>query len=106
MKLDFLPLDKLTVSRINMRARGKAPVVTDILPSIRARGVLVPLIVRPAPAGDLYEIVAGLRRYTSAALVAQENGGTDPLPAAIIDPGDDAAALRPRFWKTSPDSPP
>ncbi|AXB76608.1 ParB/RepB/Spo0J family partition protein [Novosphingobium sp. P6W] len=93
MKLDFLPLDKLTVSRINMRARGKAPDVTDILPSIRARGVLVPLIVRPAPEGDFYEIVAGLRRYTAAALVAQENGGTNPLPAAIIDPGDDAAAL-------------
>jgi ParB family chromosome partitioning protein len=93
MKLDFLPLNKLTVSPINMRARGKAPDVSDILPSIRMRGVLVPLIVRPAPGGDLFEIVAGLRRYTAAMLVAQENDAAEPVAAAIIDPGDDAAAL-------------
>lgn len=93
MKLDFIPLDKLTVSKTNMRVGRKAPDVTDILPSIRARGVLVPLIVRESAEDGLFEIVAGRRRYTAAVLIAEESGMAEPLPAAIIDPGDDAAAL-------------
>jgi ParB family transcriptional regulator, chromosome partitioning protein len=93
MKLDFLPLDKLAVSKTNMRAGRKAPDIADILPSIRARGVLVPLIVRPEADGDRYEIVAGRRRHAAATVVAEESGVAEPLPAAIIDPGDDAAAL-------------
>jgi ParB family chromosome partitioning protein len=93
MKLDFIPLDKLTVSKTNMRSSRKAPDIADILLSIRARGVLVPLIVRPASEGDLFEIVAGRRRHAAASLVAEESGIAEPLPAAIIDSGDDAAAL-------------
>jgi ParB family chromosome partitioning protein len=93
MKLDFIPLDKLTVSKTNMRSSRKAPDIADILPSIRARGVLVPLIVRPNVGGDLFEIVAGRRRHAAASLLAEESGVAEPLPAAIIDPGDDAAAL-------------
>lgn len=93
MKLDFIPLDKLSVSTTNMRAGRKAPDIADILPSIRARGVLVPIIVRPVGNGDLFEIVAGRRRHAAAALIAEETGIAEPLPAAIIVPGDDAAAL-------------
>lgn len=93
MKLDFIPLDKLSVSTTNMRAGRKAPDIADILPSIRVRGVLVPIIVRPVGNGDLFEIVAGRRRYAAAALIAEETGIAEPLPAAIIAPGDDAAAL-------------
>lgn len=93
MKLEFVPLDKLAVGKTNMRAGRKAPDIADILPSIRARGVLVPLIVRPEAEGDRYEIVAGRRRHAAAIVVAEESGVAEPLPAAIIDPGDDAAAL-------------
>lgn len=93
MKLEFIPLDKLSVSTTNMRSGRKAPDIADILPSIRARGVLVPIIVRPASDGDLFEIVAGRRRHAAAALIAEETGVAEPLPAAIIAPGDDAAAL-------------
>jgi hypothetical protein len=59
MKLDFIDLGKLSISKTNMRYGKKAPDVTDILPTIRARGVLVPLIVRPNCAEGAYEIVAG-----------------------------------------------
>lgn len=93
MELDFIPLDKLSVSTTNMRAGRKAPDIADILPSIRARGVLVPIIVRPVGDGDLFEIVAGRRRHAAAALIAEETGIAEPMPAAIIAPGDDAAAL-------------
>jgi ParB family chromosome partitioning protein len=100
MKLDFIPLDKLHRSRSNMRFAKKAPDVADILPSIRTRGVVVPIVVRPEPdeAGvSGFGIVAGDRRYTAASIVAEEvrgaGGDPEPMPCAIIEEGDDAAAL-------------
>ena len=93
MKLDFIDLGKLSISKANMRYAKKAPDVSDILPTVRARGVLVPLIVRPNCADGAYEIVAGARRFTAACVVAGEKGEAEPLPCAILEAGDDAAAL-------------
>src|SRR3546814_3830813 len=70
MQLANIELGKLSVSKANMRYGSKAPDVSDILPSIRARGVLVPLLVRPGPvpsdveggSTETFEIVAGSRR--------------------------------------------
>ena len=93
MELRHIELANLTVSSANMRVKGKAPDLTNILPSVRARGVLVPLIVRAAEAIDTYEIVAGKRRYHAALIVAEETGDAEPLPCAIMVAGDDAAAL-------------
>ena len=128
MKLEFIPLDRLVVSKANMRHARKAPDVSDILPTVRARGVLQPVIVRPhalpasgrasgrggaqdaakpevpeaqgAPATDLFEIIAGSRRFHAARLVREErvaSGEADAeavlLPCAVLDAGDDAAAV-------------
>jgi len=103
MKLDFLPLDKLAVSRTNMRFGKRPPDVSDILPSVRRRGVLQPVLVRPAPdAGDgRYDIVAGARRFTAATIIAGERrvegAESDPLdmllPCAILETSDDADAV-------------
>lgn len=100
MKLEFLPLSKLHCSRSNMRFAKKAPDVSDILPSIRGRGVLVPILVRPEPdaAGDSgFGVVAGNWRFVAATPVAEEirDGGGDPepMPSAILEAGDDVAAL-------------
>jgi ParB family chromosome partitioning protein len=93
MELKHIDIAHLSVSAANMRARGKAPDLGNILPSVRARGVLVPLIVRPTGSPDSYEIVAGKRRYHAALTVAQECGEAEALPCAIIEAGDDAAAL-------------
>ncbi|MEZ5655385.1 MAG: ParB/RepB/Spo0J family partition protein [Sphingobium sp.] len=93
MKLDFIDLGKLSVSKANMRYARKAPDVSDILPTVRARGVLVPLIVRGNCAPDAYEIVAGARRFHAASIVAAETGEAAPLPCAILEEGDDAAAI-------------
>lgn len=93
MKLDFIDLGKLSISKTNMRYSKKAPDVADILPTVRARGVLVPLIVRPNCAEGAFEIVAGARRFTAAIIVAGEKGEAEPLPCAILEEGDDAAAL-------------
>lgn len=99
MKLDFIALDKLSVSRANMRYGRKAPDVTDLLPTVRARGVLQTLLVRHNGAPDRFEIVAGARRFRAAQIVAEERAASgeaiapDPLPCAILDQADDAEAI-------------
>lgn len=105
MKLEFIALDKLIISKSNMRYARKAPDVSDILPSIRQRGVLQPVIVRPVADTDAdtgqFEILAGARRFTAALIAAEERraggGEAEPhdgmLPCAIIAAGDDAAAV-------------
>ena len=92
MELKHIDIAKLCISAANMRAKGKAD-LSHILPSIRARGVLVPLIVRPTEDEDRFEIVAGKRRYHAALGVAAESGEDEPLPCAIMAARDDAAAL-------------
>ena len=93
MQLQHIDLGKLCVSPVNMRHGKRAPDVSDILPSVRARGVLVPLLVRPNGSPETFEIVAGRRRYFAAKTVADEQGEIAPLPCAVMEPGDDAAAL-------------
>ncbi len=91
MKLATLPLDRLHVSALNMRFADPDPDVSDILPSITARGVYQPLLVRPE--GDGFGVVAGRRRLF-AARAAKENGAEiDDPPCAILSPDDDAEAL-------------
>jgi len=98
MKLDFIAIDKLFVDSANMRARQKRADLSDILPSIRQRGVLQTLLVRPANDG-LFGIIAGARRFSAARRVAEEQKAADPdaermlLPCAILDEADDAAAV-------------
>lgn len=96
MKLEFISLDKLDDSAINMRAGRKAPDMADILPSVRQRGVLVPILVRPC-ADDHFEVVAGRRRHHAALAVAAERREAgelaEPMPCAIMEAGDDASAL-------------
>jgi ParB family chromosome partitioning protein len=100
MKLEYLPLDKLFVDKTNMRYGEKAPDVSDILPTIRKRGVLQTLLVKPANDDGRFGIVAGSRRFRAGSLVAEERratGEADPdafmLPCGILEPGDDAAAI-------------
>ncbi|MDP9421505.1 MAG: ParB/RepB/Spo0J family partition protein [Pseudomonadota bacterium] len=93
MELKHIDIANLSISAANMRMKGRAPDLANILPSVRARGVLVPLIVRPNGQDGHFEIVAGRRRYLSALAIAEEAGGIDPLPCAVMAAGDDAAAL-------------
>jgi ParB family chromosome partitioning protein len=93
MQLRHIDIANLTVSAANMRGKAKID-IANILPSVRARGILVPLMVRPNGSPGTFEIVAGKRRFHAAIAVAEENGGEcDPLPCAVLDDADDAAAL-------------
>lgn len=108
MELKHIDIARLSVSSLNMRGSRKSCDIANILPSVRARGVLVPLIVREKIAGEgvlgddqgedgehgpAYEILAGKRRYHAALAVIAEGGGIEDLPCAVLEPDDDAAAL-------------
>ena len=93
MSLIFITPDKLSVSKTNMRYGRRAPDVSDILPTVRKRGVIQTLLVRPNCFEGHFEIVAGARRYHAALIVASETGEAEPLPCRILSETDDAAAI-------------
>lgn len=89
--LKTIPIEQLHVSKLNMRHGRKAPDVSDILPSIREKGIRQTLLVRPE--GDGYGVVAGRRRFTALQMIAEENGKSIRVPCAIMEADDDAAAV-------------
>ena len=91
MEVKNIPIEQLHISKLNMRYGRKSPDVSDILPSIRAKGVLEPLIVRPED--GKYGVVAGRRRWFSLKAVKEKMGEVAPPPCAIIAEGDDAEAI-------------
>jgi ParB family chromosome partitioning protein len=93
MQIDYIPIDRLSVSKANMRAGKKPPDISDILPSVIKRGVIIPVIVRPNCQDGHFEICAGKRRYF-ASLAAQAAGKEEiSLPCITIAANDDAEAL-------------
>ena len=62
--------------------------MTRTVESIAQYGVLAPLIARPHPDGDGYEIISGHRRQHAAQLA-----GLDTLPVIVRNMDDDAAVL-------------
>ena len=62
--------------------------MTRTVESIAQYGVLAPLIARPRPEGDGYEIISGHRRQYAAKLA-----GLDTLPVIVRQMDDDAAVL-------------
>ena len=90
-KLKTIPLDKLHISKLNMRHARKAPDVSDILPSIRDKGLAQTLLVREEEDG--YGVVAGRRRFFALKQIAKENATNPRIPCAVMDKDDDAAAI-------------
>jgi len=62
--------------------------MTRTVESIAQYGVLAPLIARPRPDGNGYEIISGHRRQYAAKLA-----GLDPLPVIVRQMSDDAAVI-------------
>src|SRR3546814_13843636 len=79
--------DKLSVSRTNMRYGKKAPDVSDMLPTVRKRGVIQTLLVRPNCQDGHHEIVAGARRFHAARIVAKETGERKSVGAGTSEAG-------------------
>ena len=98
MRLAFADPRQMTISPLNMNHGRPDPDVADILPSVRQRGVLLTLLVLETirdgvVVPDHFEIVAGARRWCAAMAAIAEGVELDPVPIAILEAGDDAAAI-------------
>lgn len=88
MQMKTIDLAQLKVSKLNMRRAAKD--CSDLVASIRALGVLQPLLVRPD--GEGYEVVAGQRRLLACQALAKE-GHAVSIPCAVMEAGEDVSAL-------------
>jgi ParB family transcriptional regulator, chromosome partitioning protein len=91
MELMHIPLSELAIAKTNVRHGVKKADYEDLIPSIRQRGILQPLLVRKNGKG--YEIVAGRRRYLAVQSLEKEGLEIEAIPCAIMAKGDDAAAV-------------
>lgn len=88
-----LPVDKLEPNPQQPRLDFRADELESLADSIRQKGVIQPLIVRRKPGRDVYEIVAGERRWRAAQLaqlhevpvIIRELNDTEVLEVAIIE---------------------
>ena len=86
--LKSLPLDILQRGQYQPRDDMRTESLDDLAASIKAQGVVQPIVVRPLPGGDetRYEIIAGERRWRAAQIA-----GLDAIPAVIRNVPDEAA---------------
>jgi len=91
MEERHIPLEQLHISKLNMRYGRKNPDVSDILPSIREKGILLPLIVRPEDGS--FGVIAGGRRYRCGEILKEERGVFAPPRCVVMAEGDDAEAI-------------
>jgi ParB family chromosome partitioning protein len=85
-ELRELPVDLIGPNPRQPRSSIEDDSLAGLAESIRARGVLQPVLVRPL-VGGRYELIAGERRWRAARLAERET-----VPA-VIRRGDDAASL-------------
>lgn len=78
-----LPVTKLVPGRYQPRTHFDETALQDLASSIRAQGIIQPLVVRRQ--SDGYEIVAGERRWRAAQMA-----GLEEVPAVIQDLPDEA----------------
>lgn len=85
-RLQTLPIEFLKPNPNQPRKHFNKADIEDLSESIKARGLLQPILVRPI-AHDLYEIVAGERRWRAAQLAMVPD-----IPVIIRQLSDEAAA--------------
>jgi ParB family transcriptional regulator, chromosome partitioning protein len=84
--LRSLPVESIQPNPDQPRRRFDEEALAALAESLRERGVLQPVLVRPRAGGN-FELIAGERRWRAAKLA-----GLEELPA-IVREGDDAASL-------------
>ena len=85
-ELRVLPVAEVQPNPDQPRKRFDEDALAALAASLRERGVLQPVLVRPRHGGG-WELIAGERRWRAAQLA-----GLDEIPA-IVRPDDDAASL-------------
>ncbi len=84
-ELAQLPVTALGPGKYQPRTRMDEGSLAELADSIRARGVIQPVVVRPVGEGR-FEILAGERRWRAARLA-----GLERIPALVRDVPDEAA---------------
>jgi len=84
-QLSRLPVDLIQRGKYQPRREIEPEALQELADSIKAQGVMQPIIVRPLNAGR-YEIIAGERRWRATQLA-----GLDEIPAIIRDVSDETA---------------
>lgn len=80
----LISIDKIKPSSLNPRRDFKDEDLVELADSIRAKGLVQPILVRPDPvAGGFFEIVAGERRWRACGLVGQHR-----IPCVVRDLSD------------------
>ncbi|MDX1900433.1 MAG: ParB/RepB/Spo0J family partition protein [Gammaproteobacteria bacterium] len=86
--LILLPVDQIQRGKYQPRRDMDSAALEDLAASIRAQGVIQPIVVRPV-AGGRYEIVAGERRWRASQLAGRKD-----VPAIVrIIPDEAAVAI-------------
>jgi ParB family chromosome partitioning protein len=85
-ELRRLPIELITPNPRQPRRAFDEASLLALADSLRERGVLQPVLVRPRPGGR-YELIAGERRWRAAQLA-----GFDTVPA-VVQPHEDAESL-------------
>lgn len=80
-----MPLDDIQRGRYQPRRDLEPQALEELANSIRAQGVMQPIVVRPVAEGR-YEIIAGERRWRAAQMA-----GLSTIPVIIRDVPDEAA---------------
>lgn len=83
--LRMIPIDRIQPGRYQPRDTIESQALQELSDSIRAQGVLQPIVVRTI-APDQYEIIAGERRWRAAKLA-----GLTEIPAILKDVDDQTA---------------
>jgi len=86
-ELRLLPVDLLQRSPFQPRTEFDPAALKDLADSIRAQGIVQPVLVRPTQKQDRFEIIAGERRWRAAQMA-----GLHEVPA-LIRKIDDRAAM-------------
>jgi len=84
-ELRQIPIDQLQRGKYQPRTHMNAEALEELAASIKAQGVVQPIVVRPLAAGN-YEIVAGERRWRASQLA-----GLETVPAVVRKIPDEAA---------------
>jgi len=84
--LDTVAIDEVVRSRYQPRQTFDEESLAELAASIRAQGLMQPVVVRPRPQGG-YELIAGERRWRAAQLA-----GLARIPAVVRDVTDEQAS--------------
>ena len=85
-KVEYLRLAEIIPNQFQPRKRFSQDKMEELLSSIREKGVIQPILVRPADAG--YELIAGERRWRAA-----QELSLDEIPAIIKTDVSDVNSL-------------